>query len=242
MFTYSNNIALNFTDNQKAKELYEKAFEMQLDENQSSENEFCMKKDGMHFWLDKAEQKTPQRLDTFFEFTVENADEARAHLESHGFVMTQKTMANCYMMRDPFGVHWHLFQRKPGKGLVDTTAYNITTIYVSELEESVKFYTEILGFTKKQDMGSGTLLSVGSGIHGTMIYLEGGFEKVERSGSGKQSFSAMCLNAPSMKKAHDALKEAGIPFHREFTEFGPEFAGFEILDPSGNVIEYAGTP
>jgi len=245
MFSYSNNIALNLTNPKAARELYEKAFDMKF-QSEGKEG-IHLKSQNMNFWLDQAEAGSTKVPEAFFEFLVENSEEAKAKLTTLGFECLQTTLPNCYMMRDPMGVNWHLFQRKRGKGIVDTTGYNLTCIYVDEMEKSVKFYTEILGFEKVRDMTPGALFKVGSEAEGSFLYLEGGRKKTprpetENTSENPMGSSCICLNAPSIKEAAAALKKIEVPFHRDYVEYAPTFAGFQILDPAGNIVEYAGKP
>ncbi|MBT3169168.1 MAG: VOC family protein [Candidatus Cloacimonetes bacterium] len=114
---------------------------------------------------------------------------------------------------------------------------NIIAIYVTNLKKSVKFYTEILGFTKsKMVMPPGIILQTGE----IMLYLEE--SRAEKNTFGKHSEFSPCFATESIKQTYNTLKDAKIKFVIDYTEYAPTFALFRITDPDGNLIEFAGTP
>ncbi|MDP6357635.1 MAG: hypothetical protein QF473_21135 [Planctomycetota bacterium] len=45
-----------------------------------------------------------------------------------------------------------------------------------------------------------------------------------------------------MKASYEALKAAGVNIALDYQEFAPTFALFQVSDPDGNLIEFAGQP
>lgn len=122
--------------------------------------------------------------------------------------------------------------------LLEIEEFNIATIYVDDLAESMKFYTEILGFKKDFDNGPGVCLKVDNVLS---IYLEGGHAK--RNIADKTAFMSICLYPKGgLKAAWEKLTKAEVKTVGEYEEFGETFGMFRIQDPSGNIIEFAGKP
>ncbi|MCD4847955.1 MAG: VOC family protein [Candidatus Aegiribacteria sp.] len=113
----------------------------------------------------------------------------------------------------------------------------VLSAYVSDLDRSVKFYTEILGFRQIGEVLPGLTLRSGD----LTLYLEPGRQsKVAESGNYAE-FSP-CFETESVKATYEILKNLGVSICEDYQEYSPEFAMFKISDPDGNVIEFAGNP
>jgi len=117
------------------------------------------------------------------------------------------------------------------------TGIQVIGIYSTDLERARKFYVELLGLTVKQEMPPGLLLAAGD----TTIYLEGGRRLAVDPGLFGASTS-VCFAAASIKKAYARLKASGAHIVEPYTEMAPDFAMFQIADPDGLVVEFAGKP
>lgn len=114
---------------------------------------------------------------------------------------------------------------------------NVLAVYVADLERAKAFYIEHLGFEECEEMSPGILMRSG---HVT-LYIEGGREE-QKPESGKFSEFSPCFATESVKQACKILKSSGVKIVEEYQEFAPTFALFKILDPDGNLIEFAGKP
>jgi len=111
-------------------------------------------------------------------------------------------------------------------------------IYVSDLEAAVSFYVNDLGLEDKGSMGPGHMLALGD----SSFYLEGGRDKNANKQNLKEADTAVCFGVDSVKAAYEALQKKIVQIVMKYVEYGPEYAVFMIADPSGNIIEIAGSP
>lgn len=121
--------------------------------------------------------------------------------------------------------------------LVQTTGIEVVAIYVTDLERAKAFYCDTLGCVESEEMPPGILLKIGE----QSIYLEGG-RAPKSCEPGKHTEVAPCFGTASIKTAFEALEKEGVTILTPYKEFGPTFAMFQIADPDGNVIEFAGAP
>ena len=108
----------------------------------------------------------------------------------------------------------------------------VIAIYVSSLDLACAFYAEHLGFCECGEYPPGKLLSSGQ----VTIYLE------QQDNVSRGSCVIPVFGSQSIKGSYQALKAAGVTIRKDLEEFGPEYANFQIADPDGNVIEFAGKP
>jgi predicted enzyme related to lactoylglutathione lyase len=111
-------------------------------------------------------------------------------------------------------------------------------IYVSDLQESKRFYIEVLGLEDKGEMGPGWMLALES----TSFYLEPGRNKNPDNQQLKAADITICFSVESVKTAYKALGDQDVQMAMKYTEYSPEYAVFMISDPDGNIIELAGNP
>lgn len=117
--------------------------------------------------------------------------------------------------------------------------FNVATIYASDLDASLAFYTGVLGMRRSRAMGRGYLLDAANGQ--LTVYIEGGRNKDARGGDIPST--ALCFQPEGgVRAAYEALRSAGVPFAGEYMELGPDFHMFIASDPDGMPVEFAGKP
>jgi catechol 2,3-dioxygenase-like lactoylglutathione lyase family enzyme len=122
---------------------------------------------------------------------------------------------------------------------------NITSVFVSDQDKAAKFYTEILGFVKKQDVPVGQFkwLTVVSpdDRNGTELLLEPSDNPVAKTYQRaifEQGIPATSFEVDDVKGEHERLKSLGVRFTMEPTRMGPvTVAVFD--DTCGNLIQIA---
>lgn len=124
--------------------------------------------------------------------------------------------------------------------LLGISSFNVVAVYVDNFDKAFRFYTEVLGFEKKQDMGPGVLLELKDQLS---LYLEGGRKPRPENSEGTLPECVLCFSTnEGLKASFENLKEAGVEIFGEYEEFTPEFHMFRLCDPAGNLIEFAGKP
>ncbi len=114
---------------------------------------------------------------------------------------------------------------------------NVIAVYVTNLDRSKDFYREHLGFEETEDLAPGVLMKSGT----VTLYLEANRNR-ERDNSTQTAEFSPCFATDSVKASFEALKAAGVQICSAYQLFGPTFAFFRIVDPDGNLIEFAGKP
>lgn len=126
-----------------------------------------------------------------------------------------------------------------GKTVIKLRDLNVLTIYVSDIERSLDFYTNVLGMVKSRDMAPGVLLDAADGQ--LTVYLEGGKKKAPRDVEAPSV--RMCFQPEEgVFAAYEALKKHGVAMVGEYLEMAPAFHMFTCADPDGLLIEFAGRP
>ena len=120
---------------------------------------------------------------------------------------------------------------------IEVKGLQVLSLYVSDLERSVDFYTGVLGFAPQGEVPPGKTLRSGE----LTLYIEPGRESRENRPGETAEFSP-CFETFSVRETYRALMKLGVRIHEEYAEYSPEFAIFKILDPDGNIIEFAGRP
>lgn len=122
-----------------------------------------------------------------------------------------------------------------------------TSVFVSDQDKAEKFYTESLGFVKKQDVPVGeyrwlTVVSPDD-PDGTELLLEPNDNPVSQAyqkGIFEQSIPAASFGVSDIRAEHERLKSLGVAFAMEPTEVaGVTIARFE--DTCGNLIQIVET-
>ena len=122
-----------------------------------------------------------------------------------------------------------------------------TSVFVSDQARAEKFYTESLGFVKKQDVPVGeyrwlTVVSPDD-PDGTELLLEPNDNPVSQAyqkGIFEQSIPAASFGVSDIRAEHERLKSLGVAFAMEPTEVaGVTIARFD--DTCGNLIQIVET-
>ena len=119
----------------------------------------------------------------------------------------------------------------------------LTSVFVSDQEKALKFYTAILGFVKKADVKAGNYrwLTVVSAEdqNGTQLLLElndNPAAKAYQEAIFKQNISATMFFVDDIQKEYEKLKKLGVNFTMEPTKVtGSTIAVFD--DTCGNLIQ-----
>ena len=121
----------------------------------------------------------------------------------------------------------------------------VTSVSVKDLDKALKFYTQILGFVKKEDvpLGGGTRwLTVVSldDQNGTELLLEPNADypamKALKESLVKDGIPFTMFGVDDVHKEYERLKTLGVTFKMEPTKMGPvTIAIFD--DTCGNLIQ-----
>jgi predicted enzyme related to lactoylglutathione lyase len=119
----------------------------------------------------------------------------------------------------------------------------LTTVFVSDQEQALKFYTEVLGFAKKMDFSAGTYrwLTVVSAEEpeGTQLVLElsaNPAAKTYQEEIFKQGIPAANFFVGDVKQEYERMKQHGVTFTKEPTKTtGSTIAVLD--DTCGNLIQ-----
>ena len=116
---------------------------------------------------------------------------------------------------------------------------NTVAVYVSDMERAKRFYTEILGFKIKYDIGP-TLCFLVSESGNINVYLEAGNKPAAVNGeSTRLSFFLWTVN--TVRETFDELKVKGVTIlDKEPEEVGNGVYVFRFLDPDRNILEATG--
>ena len=116
---------------------------------------------------------------------------------------------------------------------------NTLAVYVSDMERAKGFYTGILGFDVRVDLGPNLsfLVSRSGKIH---IYLEAEKEP-KPADSGATRLSFFLRTEESAHETFEALKEADVTLLNDSPEeVGDGVWTFQFKDPDGNILEATG--
>ena len=120
-----------------------------------------------------------------------------------------------------------------------------TSVFVDDQKKALKFYTEVLGFVKKQDLPAGEFrfLTVGSADQpeGPELMLEPNDNpaaKTFQEAVFEQGIPATSFGVDDIRREYERLKALGVVFSMEPTPMGPvTMAVFD--DTCGNFIQIA---
>ena len=119
----------------------------------------------------------------------------------------------------------------------------LTSVFVDDQESALKFYTDVLGFEKKQDFPVGEFkwLTVVSPEEpdGTELLLEPSDNTAARSYKDsiyEQGIAAAAFAVDDIQREYERLKQLGVDFKMEPTDVGT--ATVALLDDTcGNLIQ-----
>ena len=121
----------------------------------------------------------------------------------------------------------------------------VTSVFVNDQAKALKFYTEILGFIKKNDITAGqyrwlTVVSPDD-QNGTELLLEPNENPAAKTFQKtifEQGIPAKMFSVPDIQAEYERLKAKGVRFTMEPTNVGPStIAVFD--DTCGNLIQIA---
>jgi catechol 2,3-dioxygenase-like lactoylglutathione lyase family enzyme len=121
----------------------------------------------------------------------------------------------------------------------------LSSVFVDDQEKALKFYTEKLGFVKKDDVKAGDYrwLTVVSpeDKEGPSLLLEPNQNpaaKTFQKSIFDQGIPATMFSVPNVKAEYDKLKTKGVEFTKEPTNIGPATIAI-LIDTCGNLIQFA---
>lgn len=121
----------------------------------------------------------------------------------------------------------------------------ITSVFVDNQDEALKFYTEKLGFIKKQDVPLGEFkwLTVVSpeaqdGVELLLEPSDNPVAKAYKKGLVEQGIPAAAFGVENLDEEYKRLKELGVTFTMEPTQMG-EVKIAVLDDTCGNLIQLA---
>ncbi|MGZ7044449.1 MAG: VOC family protein [Methanobacterium sp.] len=119
-----------------------------------------------------------------------------------------------------------------------------TNIAVDDLEESIKFYSDVLGFTENRrfNPGKGMTIAFLKGEGDSMIELTEGIENLDPKMKGHKGLFMVGLEVSDMDKTAKELQDKGVKFTRGpiDTPNGTKIAF--LKDPQGVQIELIQPP
>jgi predicted enzyme related to lactoylglutathione lyase len=120
----------------------------------------------------------------------------------------------------------------------------LTSVFVNDQDRALKFYTEVLGFVKKNDVAAGDYrwLTVVSpeDQNGTELLLEPSDNPVAQAyqkGIFEQGIPAASFGVGDVRAEYEKLKERGVKFTMEPTEVMPHVTIAVLDDTCGNLIQ-----
>ncbi|MFQ6030342.1 MAG: VOC family protein [Dehalococcoidia bacterium] len=108
---------------------------------------------------------------------------------------------------------------------------------VKNLEESTRFYTEVLGFQVSRQRETGTFLTCGKIHHDVALFQapEGALPVTEGQ-LGLNHFAVQVANFEDLQEAYREFTEKGVTMHHN-TDHGMT-SSIYFMDPDGNRIKY----
>ena len=125
----------------------------------------------------------------------------------------------------------------------------LTSVFVDDQAEALKFYTETLGFVKKSDITNGpyrwlTVVSPDD-KNGTELVLEPNGNpaaKTYQKAIFEQGIPATSFGVSDVRAEYERLKKLGVKFTKEPTEVMKGVTIAVLNDTVGNLIQIQKTP
>ena len=121
----------------------------------------------------------------------------------------------------------------------------LTSVSIDDYDKALHFYTEVLGFVKKQDMSLGggarwiTVVSAEE-PEGTELLLEPNADypamKALKEALVKDGIPFTAFQVDDLQQEYDRLRQLGVTFTMEPTNMGPVSAAV-LDDTCGNLIQ-----
>lgn len=119
------------------------------------------------------------------------------------------------------------------------TSADTLAVYASDMERAKKFYTDVLGFRVRADLGP-SLCFLESENRKIDIYLESGMKPAQLDNQTCRT-SFFLRAEKTAAETYAALKAAGVKLLQENPEpVSDDLACFQLLDPDGNILEVCG--
>ena len=119
----------------------------------------------------------------------------------------------------------------------------LTRIYVDDQEQAMRFYTDVLGFVKKADVGQGGYrwLTVASseepeGVQLQLALNDNPAAKAYQQAMFEQGQAAMMFNTDDVRADYERIKARGAEFTMEPTEVTGSIIA-TLNDTCGNLIQ-----
>lgn len=119
----------------------------------------------------------------------------------------------------------------------------LTSVFVDNQDKALKFYTEVLGFTKKRDIpvGKFKFLTVASPEepNGTELLLEpdeNPAAQAFKKSIFEQGIACATFFVDDLQKEYERMRKLGVEFAMEPTNMGPTSAAI-FNDTCGNLIQ-----
>lgn len=120
MFEFSPNVAIQVKDYDKALNFYENVIGFKVARRYDGSEDICggvrqteYKFGPMTFWIED-NPNMESGGGTFFEFAVEDVEDAVDRLLQNGCELTQKFSDTSFIFKDPFGMKFHVFRKGQG--------------------------------------------------------------------------------------------------------------------------------
>lgn len=112
----------------------------------------------------------------------------------------------------------------------------LVQIGVSDLDRSIRFYRDLLGFTVTERRDDLQFAHLSTNVPGLEIGLS---QQENPKGSGSVLLNISVVDAPSARRA---LEAKGVVFRRPTVEIPGKVVLAEFADPDGNLLRFAGRP
>lgn len=117
------------------------------------------------------------------------------------------------------------------------TGFGHIAFRVKDMERSVKFYTEVLGFKKMHEIPTpnGNIVFLEISNKQSLEFFVGGKDE-QKPTDTSIGYMHLCLITENTKELVESIKAKGIELYQE-PSYGDTFNCFRVLDPDGNELE-----
>ena len=132
----------------------------------------------------------------------------------------------------------------PAAARVEGLQIKLASIYVDDLEKALHFYTDVLGFAKKEDVENGSYrwltVSAPGDAHGAALHLalnDNPAAKSYQQAMFEQNQPAAMFYTDDVKREYERLKARGVKFTVPPSEVMPGVTIAMLEDTCGNLIQ-----